>query len=111
MKASALLLPCLVNFFYVLCVTCNGCALGPCERPLLLATVTFLFVGRSCVLRRGLLAVFPMCGNYFGLFSLLQLDGLPPVRHTSPTVCAVQGRTKVLVALVQNSNGGPITIL
>ena len=40
-------------------------------------------------LRRGLLAAFPMCGNYFGLFSLLQLDGLPPVRHTSPTVCAV----------------------
>ena len=53
MKASALLLPipslrlslaCLVNFFYVLCVTCNSCALGSWERPLLLATVTFLFV-------------------------------------------------------------------
>ena len=42
-------LACLVNFFYVLCVTCNSCALGSWERPLLLATVTFLFVGRSCV--------------------------------------------------------------
>ena len=48
-------------------------------------------------LHRGLLTAFPMCGNYFGLFSLLQLDGLLPGpayfvcytnRHTSTKSCS-----------------------